>query len=119
DSVMLFIRLRRMDEAAVKLERLGAVENFGHRYHLAQFYFRLAQSDSVRALQELDFLRSETSDESVLLPKYAFYYARTGERERALGCLRQLLAIRQGLSFKEDTIAGIHAVLGDVDEAFR
>lgn len=118
-SAMLFVLLRRMDEAALKLERLGALENFGTRYHITMFEFRLAQSDSPRALQELVHLGTASREHTGLIPRYAFCYALNGERDRALACIDQLLSAREGIAFREDTVARIYAVLGDIDESFR
>jgi adenylate cyclase len=118
-SAMLLILLRRWADASAKLERLGAVENFGERYHLTLFEFRMAQSDWGRALKELELLNERTKGDPGLAPGYASYYAQTGDRERALEYLRKVEALEGGLPFKKDIIAGIHVDLGDLDEAFR
>jgi len=118
-AVMLRILLRRVDDAGAKLDRLGAVENFGPRYHLTMFEFRLAQREFDQAGRELELLRASHRYDDELIARYAFLYAATGERGRAVERLRQLIALPDRLAFKEDTIASIYAVLGDLDEAFR
>lgn len=118
-STVLLAGLRRMDEASAKLEKLGAVENFGDYYHLATFEYRMARSEYAAALTELDRLDAAHQGDAGLLPGYATYYARVGDRPRALEYLQKVEAIPDGIPFKEDLIATVYADLGDLDEAFR
>jgi adenylate cyclase len=118
-AAMLLVQLRRMGDAAAKLEKLGAVENFGEFYHLTLYEFYMAQSDSVRALHELDLLNERFQGDPALLPGYALYYAQSGQKERALEYLRKVEALQTGIPFKNDIIGGVYAELGDLDEAFR
>jgi len=118
-SAHLLIRLRRMEEASAKIEKLGAVENFGDRYHLALHEYRMAERDWPRALEELERLARLSPHDPALAPGYAFYFASTGQRDRALERVGQIEATAEGIPFKKDILAGVFALLGELDESFR
>ncbi len=117
-ATTLLVQLRRLDEAAAKLERLGAVENFGDRYHLTLVEYYMGLSDPARALLELDRLNEKSGGDPALAASYSLFYAQTGQKDLALEYLQRVEALQGGLAFKEDIIAGIYAELNDLDQAF-
>ena len=115
---MLFIWLGRGGEALVKIRKLGEIAYAQYSYHdvLANYY--LAQSDIDRCLQEI-----QRTEELAKEPRWkpihrAWYYALSGEKEKARDLLRQEEKLPEFGQIPV-SIAWIYAELGNLDECFR
>ncbi len=121
----LLIWLGRLDEAKVKIERLGQIEGSGQAYHYALARYYLAQSDFARFRSQVDQFEPGPEESS---PRYwplwrdAFCAAVTGQPERAKEFLRELEALPpdEVLAINLAQVYGYgYGCLSDLDGCFR
>ena len=111
------IWLGRLDEALLKIQKIGKLQPDGRSFHGALATYYLARSDLAQCLHEL-----ERSEELEVEPRYkpmlrAMYYALSSEKEKARALLKReetLPEFGQISTF----IAQTYAELGDLDECF-
>lgn len=118
NDALLLIMLRRLDEARLKIERLGGVEGQQALYHAARSEYFLALSDYPEALQERDILSQLQPDDLANEVGRAICYAHSGQRDRAMESLRRLETI-DPVRRPNSGIAAIYAALGELDPCFE
>jgi tetratricopeptide (TPR) repeat protein len=114
----LLIWLGRLDEAFVKLQRLGTLVPDGSGYHaiLAEYY--LARSDLDKCRKELE-KAEQTTEDPLDKPLFrALSHAWAGEREQSLSILRHEATLPDRPTAAQH-FALIYAELGELDECFR
>jgi adenylate cyclase len=114
----LLIWLGRLDEAFVKIQKLGEVQPDGLGYHVALARYHLARSDLERSLKEnqrVEELQTEPRWKPIVR---ALRYALSGEKEQARALLRHEETLPE--FHPADPIrVWIYAELGDLDDCFR
>jgi tetratricopeptide (TPR) repeat protein len=114
----LLIWLGRLDEAFIKIQKIGELEPAGVLYHsLLAAYYR-ARSDIDRCLGELEQCEKITPQARWKPIFRAKYFAVAGEKEKSRTILREegSLPMFPGIL---GSIIEIYADLGDIDECFR
>jgi adenylate cyclase len=117
-SGLLLIRLGRLEEAYLRIERLRELQPTGPAYHYVLAHYYLAQSDLERCLQEVDQCEELVGDPRWKALDRAWHYALSGEKERS----RTLLRLEEALPDLPPSawvVADLYAELGDLEECFR
>jgi tetratricopeptide (TPR) repeat protein len=127
DPLMLFNRVAiarlliwrgRLDEALVKIQKLGEVDPDGLLYHFIRARYLLARSDLQGCLKELKRCEEVTPGTRSKPVIRALYCALAGDKEQA----RTLLRDKETLPEFPPTRWGMlwaYCELGDPDECFR
>jgi adenylate cyclase len=114
----LLIWLGRLDEALVKIQKVGKPLDSTSQYHNILARYFLARQDLERGLKEIQ-LTEELLTEPSSKPLYrAFYYALSGEKEKARALLRSEES-RSISAARQAVIVSTYAELGDIDECYR
>jgi len=117
-SSCLLIWLGRLDEALLKIQKLGELAPSRRGYHNALARYYLARSELPRALRELKSVEETASDPRLKSVMRALFHAASGESEQA----RELLQIEESLPEFAPTawiVGWVYAELGDLDNCFR
>jgi adenylate cyclase len=117
-NIWLLTLLGRLEAAERQLAKLGEVEDFGLLYHNGRFFLDLARGDWERGHEEMKHFEKLLPGRPELVTGQALYLALKGDGARA----RELLGSIEGLPepIRPDSqIAGVYAVLGDLDACFR
>ncbi len=112
----LLVRLRRLDEARVTIDKIRGLAPFDFHWQLGDYYF--AQSDVAKGLEE--WRLAETLEPTARGKRIirAWILARSGESEKARAILREEETLPLFGQFPTN-VAQIYAELGDLDECFR
>jgi TolB-like protein len=114
----VLLRLRRLDEAFARILKLEGVESAAELYHALLGRYYLAQSDTGRALQQLELLEKMKLDPRAVSLYRAVFYAIAGEKEQC----RALLQSEESLPVLPLTCWSLswrYALIGDLDRCFQ
>ncbi len=114
----LLVWLGKFDEAFSKIQKLAEIEPDGDLYHGGLRDYSLARSDIAQGLKEIRWFEDRRTDPRDKQRTRAFYYAVSGEKEKARALLRQDEALPDRPQSAQYT-AWLYADLGDLDDCFR
>ena len=113
--VLLLIMLRRLDEAAIQLERLKVLSHDGGRYLGALGFYHYARGDLEKALDNTARLAEYDPDDAIY--HRVWILAAMGRKDEARRLIKeQEPRLKPG---RLGDLAEMYATVGDLDEVFR
>jgi adenylate cyclase len=109
--------LGRLDEALLRIRKLGELNPSGAGHHFLLAGYHHARSELGLSLEEMKRARDAEADPRELLVSNALASAWAGERERARAFVKELEKQPEGLG-RSAHIAFIYGLLGDLDDCF-
>ena len=117
-SAWLLVWLGKLDEAFVKLQKLGELQPHRPDYPYLLAHYHLARSDVDSCLKELRRHEESEPDPRWKRVLQAICSALSGEKEKARALLRDKKSLPES-SFARWNIIWTYCELGDIDECFR
>lgn len=115
----LYYYMRQHEKAVAQYKRTLGLDPQFHRARFDLGLALIALGRRAEALETFEEWQKQRPDTLQMLPLDGYYYAVSGDREKALEIIKRVEPIQKGHYISRFSIAQIYLALGDTESAFR